>query len=242
MAPSSLLEVVGLGIGYGGRAILPRIDLSLQSGQALAVIGPNGAGKSTFLKTLLGLQPPVSGHVTRDAATIGYVPQRSEVDPAVPQRVIDLVRMGAEQGGGVLRPWQLRRNPAIATALRDADVEPLARTPWRRLSEGQKQRALLAQALAGEPRLLVLDEPTSAMDQQAEAHIFATLQRLRSDRALGIIVIGHHLALLAQFATHLLLLDQDERMVLYGERGVVLAHPAFIERYGQPRARTGWHG
>ena len=237
-----LLDIQDLAVGYQGHAILPRITLQVTQGQLWAVIGPNGAGKSTFLRTLLGLHAPVAGSVHRGGGAMGYVPQRSEVDSAVPQRVVDLVRMGAERGWQVLNPLAARRNPAVAAAMRDTDVTALAKTQWRRLSEGQKQRALLAQALAGEPKLLVLDEPTSAMDVHAEAGIFAVLERLRLERQLGIVVISHHLALLARHATHVVLLDKDERLALVGDAPTVLRHPAFIERYGQVLDRGGAHG
>ncbi len=236
-----LLQIDELAVGYQGRAILPRMTLRVAPGQLWAVIGPNGAGKSTFLRTILGLQHPVAGTISRGPGAIGYVPQRSEIDSAVPQRVIDLVRMGVERGWRVLDPLAARRNPAVEAAMRDTDVTALARTQWQRLSEGQKQRALLAQALAGEPTLLVLDEPTSAMDVHAEAGIFAVLERLRAERRLGVVVISHHLALLARYATHFLLLDKDEQLALVGERETVLRHPAFLERYGQVLDRGGRH-
>ena len=115
----------------------------------------------------------------------------------------------------------------------DTDVMSLAKQPWRQLSEGQKQRVLLAQALAGDPALLVLDEPTSAMDLHAEAAIFQLLDRLRVERQLGVIVISHHLALLAAHATHFVLLDKDESLALVLDRAAMLAHPDFVERYGR---------
>ena len=236
-----LLTIEDLAVGYQGRAILPQLTFEVGPGQLWAVIGPNGAGKSTFLRTILGLQQPVSGTIARCEGAIGYVPQRNEIDPAVPQRVLDLVRMGVERGWRVLDPLATRRNPAVQAAMRDTDVTALARTQWRRLSEGQKQRALLAQALAGEPSLLVLDEPTSAMDLHAEAGIFTVLERLRAERHLGIVVISHHLALLARYATHVLLLDKDEQLALVGERDTVFRHPAFMERYGQVLDRGGRH-
>jgi zinc transport system ATP-binding protein len=237
-----LLQIQDLAVGYRGRAILPRMTFDVAPGELWAVIGPNGAGKSTFLRTMLGLQHPVAGTIAYGGGAIGYVPQRNEIDPAVPQRVIDLVRMGVERGWRVLDPLAARRNPAVQAAMEATDVMPLARTQWRRLSEGQKQRALLAQALAGEPSLLVLDEPTSAMDLHAEAGIFAVLEKLRTERHLGIVVISHHLALLAKYATHVLLLDKDEQLALLGDRETVLRHPAFMERYGQVLDRGVHHG
>ena len=237
-----LLQIQDLAVGYQKRAILPRMTFEVAPGELWAVIGPNGAGKSTFLRTMLGLQQPVAGTVAFGEGAIGYVPQRNEIDPAVPQRVIDLVRMGVERGWRVLDPLAARRNPAVRAAMEATDVMPLARTQWRRLSEGQKQRALLAQALAGEPSLLVLDEPTSAMDLHAEAGIFAVLEKLRTEKHLGIVVISHHLALLAKYATHVLLLDKDEQLALLGDRDTVLRHPAFMERYGQVLDRGVHHG
>lgn len=230
-----LLQIDNLAVGYQGRAILPRMSFNVAPGELWAVIGPNGAGKSTFLRTILGLQQPVAGEIKFGDGAIGYVPQRNEIDPAVPQRVVDLVRMGVERGWRVLYPLAARRNPAIRAAMEATDVMSLARTQWRRLSEGQKQRALLAQALAGEPSLLVLDEPTSAMDLHNEAGIFAVLEKQRVERNLGVIVISHHLALLARYATHVLLLDKDEQLALVGDRDTVFRHPEFVERYGQVR-------
>ena len=234
-----LMEIQALSVGYQGRAILPPVDLQVQPGELWAVIGPNGAGKSTFLRTILNLQPPVAGHVQRAMGTVGYVPQRAEVSAVVPQRVVDLVRMGADRGWRILDPLGMRSKIAVQQAMRDADVLGLAKTPWHRLSEGQKQRALMAQALAGEPNLLLLDEPTAAMDVQAESAVFTLLERLRTERQLGIVVVSHHLALLAKYATHFLLLDGDARLALVAEREVMLKHPAFIQRYGQVVPRGG---
>ena len=228
-----LLHVHELQVGYERRAILPPFSLHVERGQVWAVIGPNGAGKSTFLRTLLGLQAPVAGVIERASGPIGYVPQRTEIDVAVPQRVCDLVRMGTERRWSVLRPWAARRHPGVERAMADTDVMSLAKQPWRQLSEGQKQRVLLAQALAGDPALLVLDEPTSAMDLHAEAAIFQLLDRLRVERQLGVIVISHHLALLAAHATHFVLLDKDESLALVLDRAAMLAHPDFVERYGR---------
>ncbi len=228
-----LLTIKDLLVGHAGRPILPPVTLTVCAGEAWAIVGPNGAGKSTLLRTLLGLQPGIAGTMRRAPCTIGYVPQRHDLDPTVPGRVIDLVRTGAEQRWSFISPlFPFQARARVERAMRDTRVLELAREDWRHLSEGQKQRVLMAQALAGEPRLLVLDEPTSAMDMAAEGVLFALLDELRLQRGLGVLVISHHLALLGKHATHLLFLDKDEGVVRAGPLAEVAQDPAFVQRYG----------
>jgi len=228
-----LLVIHELQVGHAGRPVLPPVSLTVLAGQAWAIVGPNGAGKSTLLRTLLGLQPPISGTMRRTSCGVGYVPQRHELDPSVPGRVLDLVRAGAEQNWSFVSPlWPFTVRRRVQAAMHDTRVLELAREDWRHLSEGQKQRVLVAQALAGEPRLLVLDEPTSAMDMASEAVLFGLLHELRLRRELGLLVISHHLALLGQHATHLLFLDKDEGVVRAGRLAEVAQDPAFVQRYG----------
>ena len=236
----TLLTLTDLRVGHASRAILPPLTLAVQPGECWAIIGPNGAGKSTLLRTLLGLQPAISGTLTRAPCAIGYVPQRHDVDPTVPGRVIDFVRSGAERDWSFAQPWwPLRARERTLRAMRDTEVLELARQDWRHLSEGQKQRVLMAQALAGDPRLLVLDEPTSAMDMRAEGSLFALLDALRRNRGLGVLVISHHLAMLARYATHALFLDKDEGVARAGLLGEVAQDPAFVQRYGHLPAHQG---
>jgi zinc transport system ATP-binding protein len=234
-----LLEARGLQVGHHGRAILPPIDIALHPEQFWAVIGPNGSGKTTFLRTLLGLLPRLGGTIERGSGrAIGYVPQRTEIDPSVPARVVDLVRTGTERGWSFLDPlWHRRTRPQVDNALRDTEIEALARRPWTQLSEGQKQRVLMAQALAGEPDLLVLDEPTSAMDLHAERGIFELLGHLRQRRGLGVLVVSHNLGLLTRYASHVLFVDQDQRVVRSGPLADVASTPEFTLRYGPGFAR-----
>ncbi len=224
----------GLAVGYGQKAMLPPITLQVRPRELWAVFGPNGSGKSTVLKTVLGLLPPVAGEFQCAASTLGYVPQRSEIDPAIPARVIDMVRAGVERDWSFLNPaWTWKHRAAIDDALGDTHIRALIREPWTHLSEGQKQRVLMAQALAGNPQLLVLDEPTSAMDVHAERSIFALLDDLRRRRDLGVMVVGHNLGVLARFATHALFVDKDQAAVDVGVVRDVVRGSAFVERFGR---------
>jgi ABC-type Mn2+/Zn2+ transport system ATPase subunit len=222
-----LLQTRGLEVGYGRKAILPPLDLEVRAGELWAVIGRNGAGKTTLLRTLLGLHPAVAGAALRPGgAVLGYVPQRYAVDPLVPARAKELIVEGTERGLSFLSPLpdKTRRARVDAAVLATGSAAFVGRR-YRDLSEGQKQRVLLARALAGAPDLLVLDEPTSAMDLVAEREVIRILTDLRDRSSLGILLVSHHLGLLLPVVDRVLLLDSDDGIAVSGT-------PAEIVRYG----------
>lgn len=225
----------GLLVGYAGVAVLPAVDLDVRPGELWGLVGPNGAGKSTLLRTLLGLLPRVGGLMTwRPGLRVGYVPQRSDLDLSGPRRVLDVVRGGAEHGWSFLSPlspW--RRREAVWRALRDANAASLARAQVAELSEGQKQRVLMARALASDPHLLVLDEPTSAMDGRAERDVYQALGALRQARHIAVLMVSHHVSMLAEAATDLLLVDGDDGLVQAGPAPQVREGDAWVERWGR---------
>lgn len=269
---SALLEARGLDVGYGGRALLPTIDLRIDAGQTWAVLGRNGGGKSTLLRTLVGSQRPVRGSVDRHGTALSYVPQRHSADAFLPARVIDVVAAGRDSGWSFLVPNALRDLMHLgsgrhghthdgagegAPAERDSDddrdpvAEAIAETAldsvrYRRfseLSEGQKQRALIARALVSSPRLIVLDEPTSAMDIVSEDAIFELLEHLRRDHQMTLLVATHQLRFLDRFATHALLVDKDTKTLEAGLAGELASSAAFERHYGRSdRSRTSPHG
>lgn len=229
----TLLAAEALQIGYNGRAALPPIDFRVEAGQMWALIGRNGSGKTTLLRTLLGLLPRVGGRLDRGNTRIGYVPQRLEMDLSVPMRSIDLVRGGQDTGYSFLDPLApFRGRAAVHRALEDTGALDFAGRQFATLSEGQKQRVLLARAISMDPALLVLDEPTSAMDAAAEATAFDLISTLMTRRNLGVIVVAHHLAVLARRATHLVYLDADCNLVLSGPAEIVAHDPTFVAHYG----------
>ncbi len=224
-----------LRVGIAGRAILPAIDLTLESGQVWAVVGRNGSGKTTWLKTLLGLLPPVSGSVrsARDVR-VSYLPQRSGLDDLYPLLAREVVSLGAERGWSFLGGLAARRHEQrVEQALRDVDALPLADQPFRSLSEGQKQRVLFARLVAGDAELAILDEPTSAMDKVAEREAFELIRKLRRVHGLAVVVVSHYLSVVREFADHALLLDADSDQVVVGTPERVFEHPAFRKRYGE---------
>ena len=125
-----------------------------------------------------------------------------------------------------------RHRAAVQAALQITDTEALAHRQVANLSEGQKQRVLVAKALVSEPDLLVLDEPTSAMDVVAERGVFDLLARLRTERRMAVLMASHQLRLVPEFATHTILLDADSGLALAGEAPAVLSSEAFLARWG----------
>jgi zinc transport system ATP-binding protein len=231
--PGPLLQCRQLVVGHGGRGILPPVDIDIRPGQLWAVIGRNGAGKTTWLRTLLGLLPPVSGALAFPgrAPRLSYLAQRQTFDPHYPLRVRDVVAMGTDRGSC----WFAR--PRAQAALVDASLQQvgaseLAQRPFRELSEGQKQRVLFARVAAAQPDLAVLDEPTSAMDLVAEQEAWQLLQRLRQEAGLALIVVSHYVGLAGRYADQIVFLDRESSAAVVGTPREVFAHSLFRQRYG----------
>jgi zinc transport system ATP-binding protein len=230
-----LLCCRALEVGYAGRALLPPVDLVIRRGETWAVVGRNGSGKSTWLRTLLGLVPPVRGEVSsgKRELRLAYLAQRSAFDEAYPLSVRDVVAMGQERGLSFIRPRARRElEAAVRAALEAMGILALAEQPFRDLSEGQKQRVLFARVAMARADLAVLDEPTSAMDLVAEREAFELLARLQRETGVAIVVVSHYLGLARRFADRAVLLDRDTPAVVVGTPDDVFSHSAFRARYG----------
>ncbi len=227
-----LIRCVDLRVGYR-EAILPAIDAVVRAGELWVVIGRNGSGKTTWFKTMLGLNPPIGGRVERPAPGLrfSYVPQRSVYDDLFPLLARDVVAMGTERGGSFVMP-RFGEPPQVRRALSDVGAWDLADRPFRQLSEGQKQRVLLARLAASEPDLALLDEPTAAMDVVAEREAFEYLDHLRRDRGLAVIVVSHFLGVAREFADRAIFLERDTQSVVVGTPDEVLGSRAFRHSFG----------
>ncbi|HVY31906.1 MAG TPA: ATP-binding cassette domain-containing protein [Polyangiaceae bacterium] len=229
-----LFECRQLKVGIGGRAILPAIDLAIKSGEFWAVVGRNGAGKTIWLKTLIGLLAPVEGQVaSADGVRVSYIPQRSGMDELYPLLAREVVEMGTERGWSFVG-WKggAERRRRVQAALAEVGASELAERPFRRLSEGQKQRVLMARLAVSGAELAILDEPTSAMDKVAEREAFEALRELQQRHQLAVLVVSHYLSLVRRFADHALLLDADTPAVVVGSPDEVFGHEVFRARYG----------
>jgi ABC-type Mn2+/Zn2+ transport system ATPase subunit len=232
---SDLLVLRGVEVGYHGRRILPAVDLTIRRGTFLGVVGPNGSGKTTLVRTLLGLIPPVRGRVELPAGTprFGYVPQRPELERSFPLDAVDMVLMGRFPRIGLARRVHRKDREAAMDALGRCGLRGLEHRALHTLSGGQRQRALIARALASEPQVLVLDEPTTGMDIVAEKSLLELIESFRTDLHLGVVMISHHLHLVANYVREVLLVDRERMALVHGAVDEVVTPEKLTALYGK---------
>jgi zinc transport system ATP-binding protein len=212
------LEVEGLVVGYQGRGLLPGFNWTVNQNDFWALLGSNGSGKSTIVKTVLGLLDLVGGDISYLTESVGFVPQRTSLDLSVPARAVDVIEAGALHGWNFINPFYRREiRERLKKVVEATDTSSLLYEQLSNLSEGQKQRVLIARSLMSNPKLLVLDEPTSAMDYHAERRILDLLVTLQNELDLAIVMVCHNIALVAEYATHGLLVDREHNLIIDGD-------------------------
>ena len=199
-----LITLDNLAIGYDGQAVLAGISLTIACGSFTAILGANGTGKSTLLKTLLGLQPPVTGAVRFGAEGVkpvfGYVPQALQFDPLYPLTGFDVALMGTFGRVGPARFPSRAERDFVRECLHATAADDFADQTFSRLSGGQKQRILIARALATRPDLLVLDEPTAGVDVAATHSLLEFISQIHVERKLTVLLVTHDLPLVRKHA------------------------------------------
>jgi ABC-type Mn2+/Zn2+ transport system ATPase subunit len=216
---SSMITFENLSIGYHGEPLLRDISLVINRGSFTAILGSNGSGKSTMLKTILGLIPPVTGHINLAAGSngsliFGYVPQTTNLDPLYPFTGFDVALMGTY---GRVKPG--RFVPANERAfthqcLEAAGAQTFAHARFAELSGGQKQRVLIARALVTRPDILVLDEPTAGVDAAATHTVLEFISRIHREKEITVLLVTHDLPIVREHAQHVIWLHQGR--VLHG--------------------------
>jgi ABC-type Mn2+/Zn2+ transport system ATPase subunit len=228
-----VLKGNGLRLGYGRQVLFDDVSFALVRGEILGIVGPNGAGKSTLLKVMLGLLKPLAGSVARQTGlSVSYVPQRDQIDSNIPITVIEVVLMGLTARRGALHRVGAADREAALRALELLGDQALAPRLFRNLSRGQQQRVLLARALAGEPDVLVLDEPTAGMDIAGEAAMIEFLRELNQLRRVTIVIVTHLLPIVLNLATSIMLMG--DRVILQGPINDVLREDRLAALYGVP--------
>ena len=229
------IHVVGVDVSYNGTTALRDIHVEIPSGARVAVVGPNGAGKTTFLQVIAGTLEPsagqvnVFGHGPHGHVCIAYVPQRSQVDWAFPVTVKDVVMMGRIRKLGFLQ-WPRHHDwEIVSEALKQVEMLSHIDTPIGELSGGQQQRVFLAQALAQEAEILLLDEPLTGLDLPSQESILALLDKLHA-MGITLLVTTHDLNMAAERFDQILLLNR--RVIAFGTPAEALTQPALLEAYG----------
>jgi zinc transport system ATP-binding protein len=216
---SLAIELDRVSFGYRpGQRVLEDVDLQVAEGEFVALAGPNGGGKTTLIRLVLGLERPSSGkaflfgepaHRFSRRRTLGYLAQRSELGGDAPATVREVVSAGRLAAAGLLGPLRKRDRELVSEAIERVGLEARADMPVRTLSGGMQQRAFIAKALAGEPSLLVLDEPTTGVDAESQESLAALLDRLHSDLGVTILYVSHEFGAVEGFVERLVLVRRS---------------------------------
>jgi zinc transport system ATP-binding protein len=204
-----LIDLRDIDFAYpGGQPVLSDLSLAVERGEFVAVAGPNGGGKTTLLRLVLGLLHPTRGHVRLECKRerIGYLAQRARLELDAPATVREVVTAGRAQRK-LLGPLRAHDREAIETAIERVGLGNLASKPLARLSGGQQQRALIAKALAGDPELLVLDEPTTGVDHEAQESFAVLLGELHAELGATILYVSHEFGAVEGVVGRLLLVN-----------------------------------
>lgn len=228
-----LLRFDDVTLGYEQVPVLQHLSFHICRGELLGIVGPNGSGKTTILRAILGLLRPRGGVIERvGSPVIGYVPQRERIDTIMPVTAMEVALMGRAARVGPLSRVGPSHCRAANNALKLVDVAGLAGRLFRDLSGGQQQRVLIARALAAEPDLLVLDEPTNGMDLASEHAIVQLLIRLNRTSGLTVLLVTHDLPIVLNAASTILLIDRGR--TLYGDVDAILHEDKLSDLYGLP--------
>lgn len=211
--PPTILKCENLGFSYDKEPVLENINFEIESGDFLALIGPNGGGKSTLAKLLLGLLKPTRGEISYPSpnlfsqnSLIGYTPQDTSINKDFPIQALDVVFMGFLERRGLGYKITKSNIAEANEILEKLGISHLRGRKISDLSGGQRQRVLIARALCGAPRLLILDEPTSNIDLPTQKEIYALLKNINTKHT--IIVISHDISTLLECANKVLFVNR----------------------------------
>ncbi|WP_188777376.1 metal ABC transporter ATP-binding protein [Marmoricola endophyticus] len=250
-----VLELRDASLSYGSRTLWSGLDLQVRPGELVAVLGGNGTGKTSLLRAVLGLQQlsagtmQVAGHAPRRGdASIGYVPQQRRIDSHTPLRVRDLVRQGLDgHRWGIGRPGRVRWD-RVDAALAQVGASAYADMPLSLLSGGEQQRARVAQALVGDPSLLLCDEPLLSLDQSSQRTVTELVDRRRREHGTAVLFVTHEINPVLPYVDRVLylaggrfrigtvdeVLNSEALSALYGTRVEVLRHGDQVLVAGAP--------
>ena len=228
--------------GFPGVVALKDITLSIRDGEFVGVIGPNGSGKTTLCRAVLGLMAPIEGHLhifdcacdklrCHHRAKIGYLPQKGVIDRNFPVTVFETVMMGRYGALGLFkRPGQQDRQIAM-DALAHVGMDTHLNSALGHLSGGQQQRVFIARALAQQPKVLLLDEPTTGLDITTQHNVIELVQQLHEELKLTVLLITHDINMIRSRVDRLVLLKT--RLFAAGSPADVLKPEILHQVYGK---------
>ena len=201
------LTCENVSLGYDNKTILSYLSFSVNSGDYLCIVGENGSGKSTLMRTMLGLQKPMSGEISLGdglkKGEIGYLPQQTDVQKNFPASVKEIVLSGCQARAGLRPFYNNQEKEMAANAMKKMRIEEFSKRCYRELSGGQQQRVLLARALCATQKILLLDEPVSGLDPKVTAEMYELISGLNKE-GITIIMISHDIDVAISEASHIL--------------------------------------
>ena len=219
-----IIKLENVWVFYGNTPVLETINLSVYQQDFLGIIGPNGGGKTTLLKIIIGLVKPTLGKVTILGASpdvgkrfVGYVPQQTPLDREFPVSVLDVVLMGRIGRVGLFRRYSHNDIEIAYEALKKVEVFDLKDRHMGELSLGQRQRVLIARALAVQPKILLLDEPTTSVDKPTETEFYELLNRLKRD--VTIVLVTHDIGVVSAYVEKIACLNR--KLYYHGSKEII---------------------
>lgn len=207
-----ILEYKGLCIGYEHKAIVSNINLEIKEGDYVCVFGDNGIGKTTFLKTTLGLLPPVRGFVKKsdklNRNMIGYLPQQSKIPTEFPASSFEVVISGCVSRLKYFPFYRKAEKQMAKENMKLLGISNLANRPFRELSGGQQQRVLLARALCATDKLLILDEPFTGLDKNTTTSLYKILNKINKELGVTLIIVSHFKEEIIDYANKIIHLEK----------------------------------
>jgi zinc/manganese transport system ATP-binding protein len=233
----TVVELDHATIGIGGRIVLADASFAIQAGEFIGVLGPNGAGKTTLMRAILGLLPPSAGAVRvfgsspqRGDRTIGYLPQVRTVLPDLRVRGLDFIGSSLHGERWGLPSLSRHDRHMIEETLEAVGARDLAARPLSAMSGGERQRLLLAQALVGSPKLLLLDEPLISLDQRHQEVVIDVVRKVCRERGITVLFSAHELNQLLSTLDRVLYLGN--RQAVLGTVDEVISAPVLSRLYG----------
>jgi zinc transport system ATP-binding protein len=220
LATKPIVEIRDVSVRYqNGVIALDGITLDVNDKDLIALIGPNGAGKSTLIKVILGLIKPTSGSVrllgsedlTKNLKYVGYVPQSAQArDANLPFSVFETVMLGRTPQAGLFHGTGAKDRQKVEEMLKLFGIFELKDRKIGQLSGGQAQRVFLAKAMVADPKLLLLDEPTSGVDTTSKTEFYQTLERLNKETGITVILCSHDIGVITKIANRVLCINRSQ--------------------------------
>jgi zinc transport system ATP-binding protein len=211
------LEIKDLNVYFGNKKILNNINLSLEGRGIYSIVGPNGGGKTTLIKTILNLINKESGEIKIFGQSnekylkenyVGYLPQNAQSFKKFPIKIIDIVLMGLIKEKGMIGFSKNKIDKAMR-ALKIVNIENLYNKLIYQVSGGQRQRAMIARAIVGEPKLLILDEPTTGLDVTSQKNFYEILKRLKEEMGMTIVMVTHDIGFVNSYTDRVICINQS---------------------------------